>query len=290
MSAPGASPPASRLIGILRPDRLYRDVRDGLALVIRHRRLVLAMASRDLRLRYAGQITGSFWVIGHPMFQMLLFVFVFGVIFKQRVGGTLELPRDYTTYILSGLIPWLAINPAVSASCHSIISNANIVRQFTFETELLPVKDVAISMVFWMVGVAILAVYSVVVDRSLPATYLLLPIVLALHLLLVIGLGWLLASVSVFFRDMKDIVTVLTTAGVYVLPIVYLPQWVPDVFKPVIWLNPFSSVIWAYQDVLYFGRIEHPEAWGVFAAFAVLSFGFGWRVFRRLKPHFGGAL
>lgn len=248
------------------------------------------MASRELRLRYAGQITGSFWIIGHPMFQMLLFVFVFGIVFKQRIGGTFELPRDYTSYILSGLVPWLAINPAVSASCLSIVSNANIVRQFTFETELLPVKDIAISMVFWGVGIAVLAIYSITVDHSLPVTYLLLPVVLALHLLLMIGLGWLLASVSVFFRDLKDIVTVLTSAGVYVLPVVYLPHWVPDLFKPVIWLNPFSSVIWVYQDVLYFGRIEHAAAWVTFAVFALLSFGFGWRVFQRLKPHFGAVL
>ncbi len=275
---------------LVNPVRLARDVADGIRLVLSNRSLIVAMASRELKSRYAGQFTGSFWIVGHPLFQLLLFVFIFGVVFKQRIGGSHELPRDYTTYMLAGLVPWLSLSSLLATACNSVIGNANLVKQFTFKTEILPVKDVAISMIFWMVGISILIVYGLAVDHSLPRTYVLLPILLGLHLLFAIGIAWLLSSVSVFVRDMKDVTTVAITAGIYVLPIVYLPQWVPTLFRPLISLNPFSAMIWVYQDALYFGRIEHPFAWVFFSAMALISFGLGFRIFSRLKTQFGNVL
>lgn len=282
--------PAASAVAKPTPASYVTDILAGVTLILRNRRLLALMAGRDLRARHMGQIAGNFWIIGHPLFQMLLFVFIFSVVFKQKIGGTHELPGDYTSYILSGLVCWLSIVPAISACCVSIIGNAGLVKQFTFDLELLPVKDALLSMVFWFVGIAILAVYTMVVRGSLPLTYLLLPVVLAMHLLLIVGLGWMLAATTVFFRDLKDITAVAIQAGVYVLPIVYLPDWVPALFRPLITANPFSWVIWVYQDTLYFGRIDHPWAWMGFAALSLAVFSLGLRIFRRSKPLFGHVL
>src|ERR1700759_1941038 len=101
--------------------RFARDIVRGLRIVVANRSLIVAMASRELKSRYAGQFTGSFWIVGHPLFQLLLFVFIFGVVFKQRIGGSYELPRDYTTYMLSGLVPWLSFSSLLATACNSVI-------------------------------------------------------------------------------------------------------------------------------------------------------------------------
>jgi lipopolysaccharide transport system permease protein len=233
---------------------------------------------------------GAFWVVGHPLFLMLIYVYMFAVVFQTRIGGTADMPLDYTVYMLSGLVPWLSILPVMTGGCVSILSNVGLVKQFQFEVEVLPVKDVFIAMVFWVVGILIVAVYTLALELKLPWTYVLLPVVLAIHVVLLIGCAWLLSAVSVFFRDLKDIMTVWATLGVYLLPIVYLPQWVPQVFKPIIYSNPLSAVIWIYQDVLFYGRIEHPLAWPVSILFAFFMFTTGHRVFQRLRPMFGNAL
>src|SRR5262249_4088874 len=168
--------------------------------------------------------------------------------------------------------------------------NSNLVKQFTFQTEILPFKDVLISMVFWMVGITITTIYGIAVNRTLPWTYVLLPLVLVLNLFFTIGLGWALSAIGVFVRDMKDIAVVLVTAGIYILPVVYLPSWVPGLFRPFIDFNPLSSLIWVYQDVIYFGRIEHPYAWVVFVAMSLACFSLGYRLFQILKPYFGKVL
>jgi lipopolysaccharide transport system permease protein len=230
------------------------------------------------------------WIIGHPLFQMCLFVFIFAVVFQQKIGGNRELPRDYTTYILTGLVPWLAMVPVFTGACSAIIANSNLIKQFSFEAEVLPIKDVALSMVFWVVGVVLIVVYQLFIYVSLPWTLILLPLVLAMHLATMLGVALLLAAITVFVRDVKDIMVLVVSAGVYVLPIVYLPTWVPPIFRPFLYANPFSYLIWVYQDVFYFGRIEHPASWAISAILSLLSLSIGYRVFHRLQPIFGNAL
>jgi lipopolysaccharide transport system permease protein len=274
----------------LNPRRFAHDFIDAAQLVWRTRALAVAMASRELRTRYVGQFAGAFWIVGHPLFQMIVFVFIFGVVFKQRIGGTHDLPRDYTTYILSGLVPWLTLSAALPGLCAAVFNNANLVKQFTFQTEIFAIKDVLISMVFWSVGITIILIYGIAVNHSLPLSYLLLPVVLVLNVMFSVGLGWILSAVGVFVRDMKDIAVVLVTAGIYVLPVVYLPSWAPKMFQPLINFNPFSSLILVYQDTLYFGRFEHPYAWIFFSAMALSCFVLGFRLFQSLKPYFGKVL
>ena len=275
---------------LLRPTAYVDAFLEGVSLLGRHRKLMIAMVRRELVLRHVNQVMGSFWLIGHPLFLMGLFVFLFGVVFNPKIGQSYELPRDYTVYILSGLVPWLAMVPALTASCNSVTSNAALVKQFVFHLEILPAKDVLTSSVVWVVGIAVITIYTLIEYGSLPWTYVLLPIAATIHLLAIVGLAFLFSALAVFFRDIQDFVNVFANVGVYIAPVTYLPQWVPPVFRPVLYFNPFSYLIWMYQDVLYFGRIEHPAAWAVSAVGAVLAFAFGYRVFRRLKPVFGNAL
>jgi lipopolysaccharide transport system permease protein len=262
----------------------------GAAVVARNFSLASQLAHRDLAARYKGQIVGAVWMVAHPMLLMLIYLFIFGVVFKQKLGGSYDLPRDYTTYILSGLVPWLACVPAFSTTCYSVLGSANLVKQFHFDTAALPLREVVSTFYFWGVGLAFITIYNLAVERSLPWTYILLPVLLLLTFLLVAGLGWIFAAVTVFFRDLKDIIQVLMTMFVYILPIVYLPQWTPPIFQQVITFNPFSYMIWTFQDVFYFGRIAHPGAWIVFPIFALLSFALGHRVFKGFRPYFGNAL
>jgi len=275
---------------LLRPTAYVDAFLEGVSLLGRHRKLMIAMVRRELVLRHVNQVMGSFWLIGHPLFLMALFVFLFGIVFNPKVGGSYELPRDYTVYILSGLVPWLAMVPALTASCNSVVSNASLVKQFVFHLEILPAKDVLTSSVVWVVGIAVITIYTLSEYGTLPWTYVLLPIAAVVHLLAIVGLAFLFSALTVFFRDVQDFVNVFANIGLYIAPVTYLPQWVPPVFRPVLYLNPFSYLIWMYQDVLYFGRIEHPGAWAVSGVGAMLVFAFGYRIFRRLKPSFGNAL
>ena len=259
-------------------------------LLTRHRELMFALARRDVSDRYAGQALGLFWAVAHPLFLMTLYVFIFAFVFKAKVGGTLEMPLDYTSYILSGLIPWMAFQESMNKSCSAITANAGLVKQVVFPIEVLPAKGVLSSLLPQFVSTAILIIYVLVTARHLPATYLLLPVLLSLQLMAMMGVGYLLSAVGTYFRDIKDFVQLFGTAGMYAMPVFYLPGWVPELFKPVLYANPFSYLIWCYQDALYFGKINHPWAWVVNITLSFIVFTLGYRLFRKLKPGFGNAL
>jgi lipopolysaccharide transport system permease protein len=108
--------------------------------------------------------------------------------------------------------------------------------------------------------------------------------------LAMVGIGYVLSSVGAFLRDMKDFVQVFCIVGLYLMPIFYLPQFVPKVFRPILYINPFSYVIWCYQDALYYGRFEHWWAWIIFPVLSICTFYGGYRVFRKLKVILGNVL
>lgn len=259
-------------------------------LLTKYRQLTLEMARRELSDRYAGQFFGAFWTIGHPLTLMLVFVFIFGFVFKMKLGGTHEMPLDYTTYLLSGLIPWLAFAESMSKASSVIVGNANLVKQVVFPIEVLPVKGVIVSIFTQCIFLGLLTVYVLVSQQTLHWTYALIPVLTFLQVLAMIGVSYILSAIGVYFRDVKDFVQVFSTVGVYLMPIFYLPEAVPKVFRVALYANPFSYLIWCYQDVLYFGRFVHGWAWLIFAAMSLGVFVIGYRLFRKLKLMFGNVL
>ena len=264
--------------------------RELFLLLGRHRQVTVEMAKRELTDRYLGQVFGAFWLVGHPLIFLSVYLFIFVFVFKVRIPSTSELSLDYTTYLLSGLIPWLAFQESMNKAGTVIVSNANLVKQVIFPIEILPVKSVITSLLTMVIMCAGLIVYVLLSFHSLPWSYALLPLLFLFQALAMVGVSYVVSSVSVYFRDLKDFVQVFSIIGIYLVPAFYLPQSVPSLVRPLLYLNPFSYLIWCYQDVLYFGRIDHWWAWVVLAAMSLGVFVTGYRVFRKLKGMFGDVL
>lgn len=255
-----------------------------------YRSLLLEQAKRDLFDNHVGQIAGGIWLFLHPIFLMLVYVTIFGIVFKNKIGGTYELPLDYTAYILSGLICWLTTNQVLAKSISALVANRNLIKQVVFPIEVLPVKVVLATFLPFLVMIFIFVIYVSITHGKLSNSYVFIPLLILIQFLWAVGIGFFLASLSVFVKDTKEIVSMFSVVGMFLSPIVYLPEWIPDAFSTVIYVNPFSYLIWCYQDVLYFGRIEHPTAWIVTITLAFLLYLGGMRFFRKLKPYFGDVL
>lgn len=264
---------------------------DGLwGLLTRHRWLIWELTKREHTDRYAGSMLGSLWAVGHPLVMMVVYVIVFSYVFKLKIGGTEELPLDYATYLMAGYLPWMSFQESLNKASSVIGANSNLVKQVVFPIEVLPVKGVLASLVTQLVGTGFLMGYTVLVQRTLPLTYCLIPLVIGVQLLAMIGLSLLLGAIGAYLRDLKELVQVGTVVGVYMLPIFYLPSWVPEILQPLLYLNPFSYMIWCYQDVFYYGRIQHPLAWVLFVVGSLTAVKLGTVVFQRAKVSFGNVL
>jgi lipopolysaccharide transport system permease protein len=256
--------------------------------IVRRRALVLEMARRELTDMHAGQAAGVVWLAVHPLLLFAVYAFLFTVVFRVRIGD--RGPSDYLVYLFAGLAPWLLTQDVMSRAAHVMTSNISIVKKVMFPVEVLVAKTLTSSLAVQLVLICCVLLYIVGARLSVPLTFLILPVLFLLHLMLLWGLSLLLAAMTPYFRDIPELVRVFVTVNIYLMPVMYLPDMVPNSLRFALNVNPFSSLIWCYQDVLYFGAIVHPGAWIMLVFLAVAMLAAGSYVFARLRHHFASVL
>ena len=256
-----------------------------LRVLLGERDLITELVKREFGDRYAGQALGTVWALIHPLFLVCIYVVVFGFVFKVRLPESAGLPADYVIFILAGLAPWLSVAEAANKAGALIISNSSLIRQVTFPLEALPIKAALTTMLSHVVTVGVVVVFSISKTGHVSPYLALLPLLLLLQLSMLLGICFLLSAVTVFFRDLQNVVQMATMVGLYVSPVIYPPDWVAGPVAWVVHANPFSYLAWCYQDVLFYGSIEHPWAWIVCATIAVLAGGGVHPAVRALETH-----
>jgi lipopolysaccharide transport system permease protein len=277
------------LADLIDPRRHWRAYRELGRLLRQRRELAWELTKHEISERYAGQIFGTLWAIGHPLIMVAIYVVVFGRIFVSTAPPDPARP-DQTTFLLAGLVPWVIMSELLGKACQLITGNAAMVKQLVFPIEVLPIKGAMASMISLGVAVAVVVLYALVANGGLLWSYVLLLPVMALQFLLMIGMCYILSAIAPFFRDLKDFITVFLGFALFISPVLYFKVHLPMLFQIAIDLNPFSSMIWVYQDVMWYGEPAHPWAWGVFTALALGSFSLGYRFFAFLKHGFAEIL
>jgi len=267
--------------------KLYKE---SMSLIFDKKNLIIELAKREINDKYVGQVFGRAWALVHPMLIMSIYIFIFVFVFNMKTGGAREVPLDFGTYLISGLVAWLIVMELLSKSTTAIIANASLVKQVVFPLEILPLKTVFSTFLTMGVFVSILFIYVVVFKQTATWMILMLPFLLYMQIIMMIGLAYILSSIGVYFKDIKDMIQMLGTIGVFMLPIMYQPSQLPTYAQPIIYLNPFSYLVFCYQDVFVYGNFEHWYAWIVLFIFSHLVFVFGFSLFRKLKVMFGDVL
>ena len=252
------------------------------------RELVKEMVRRELRDRHAGQTLGVLWAYGHPLLIMLIYTFLFAYVFPTRFAKD-GVALDFSVNVFAGIVPWLAFQDLLSRSPSILLGHANLLKQIVLPTEVLPVKTALASILPYSLGL-LFAVGYAGWHGTLSLLTLTLPFLVICQAAAMIGVAFLLAAVGVFFRDLRELITVFCSVNLFAQPILYNPFATPDWLRWVFAVNPFSYLTWCWQDALFRGEIAHPAAWVVFPACSVLILLAGWNVFGRTRHMFGEAL
>jgi lipopolysaccharide transport system permease protein len=258
--------------------------------VIVNRDLLREMISRDLRASHAGHAFGVFWVYAHPVVVIGTYMLVFGLVLGSRLNVTEQFPGDYTSYILAGLVPWMLTSYLLARGPTVFLTNANLVKQVVFPIEVLLVSTVVVGFVTYSPTFALMLAYKLYVSWMSTTSLVLMPVAICLHFLLAVGIVMALAVLTPFLKDVKELVTVYSSISMYFTPAIYLPSWVPHQLRPLLYLNPFSYVVWVYQDAFFFGALLHPFAWAVVILMTVALFVASFALFRKLKPFLGNVI
>jgi lipopolysaccharide transport system permease protein len=256
-----------------------------------NRELVRELARREVAERYAGTALGSVWAVVTPLLTMAIYVGLFGFVFPTRFGSDGS-PWLGAALILSGLVPWLAVADCATRAPGMLLSHRALVRQVVFPVEVLPAKSVLAALVPQVVGTVVGLAIALLSAGPSPMLAL-LPVLWLAQLALMLGLMLLLATLGVWIRDLREVVSFLANVGLYIAPILLLPQVIDALPRAAAWLiaaNPFSHMVWCFHDAVVHQRFAHPWSWLVFPVFSLAVLAAGARLFTRLKPAMGEAL
>lgn len=248
--------------------------------IFAYREMIFSLVRKDLRGRYKGSVLGFLWTFINPLFQLIIYTFVFSVVLRSDID-------KFYLYLFVALIPWIFFQSAISGGSTSILSQKDLVKKIYFPREVLPISYVCscfMNMLFSFIIIFIVVIFSGV-GINLTAVFC-LPIIMLVEFIMCLGAAMIASAVTVFFRDMEHILSIVTMAWLYLTPILYSTDMIPDKLKPIYSFNPMTPVVDAYRDILYYRSVPSLSTllWAFALGVAVLLIGC--LVFGKLKKHF----
>ncbi|MEW6364092.1 MAG: ABC transporter permease [Acidobacteriota bacterium] len=258
----------------------------NLATLLRYRVLLQTLVSRELKGRYRGSFFGFLWSFFNPLLLMVVYSLVFSYILKQRDPET----TPYALFLFCGLLPWTWFSSSILEASNSLMVNAGLIKKILFPAEVLPLVNILANLVHFLLGLPILLIFVLYYQHHLTVYFLCLPIVLLVQLIFTAGLGFLVAALSVHFRDLQNILANLLTLWFFATPIIY-PMTFPGVresttFKTVLNLNPVTHLMEGYQSTIFYGRMFDVRALGITLLVSLALFLLGYYVFDALRDSY----
>jgi lipopolysaccharide transport system permease protein len=257
--------------------------------------LLRTLVIRDLEARYKGSVLGNLWPLVNQLFQLLIYTYVFAIVLKVKLQDQITgLPDNHLTFglwLFAGLLPWSTFSGGLMQAASSVIGQTNLVKKVVFPLALLPLVPVLSTFVESTLGLMALITLLVLLTQTIHPTIALLPLIWLPQLLFTAGLGYLVAGLTVFLRDIPQTVGLGLNLWFYLTPLVYPISKIPQVFQMwVLILNPIAAIAEIYRDLILVGEVRHWPEWGLIWGISVLVFYGGFLVYQRLRPAFADVL
>ncbi len=245
-----------------------------------YREMIVGLVKKDLRGRYKGSVLGFLWTFINPLLQLLVYTMVFSVIMKNGID-------KYYIFLFVALVPWMFFSACVTGGSTSVLDAGNMVKKIYFPREVLPISYVTSAFVNMIL--CFLVVFAVLIFTGYGISIkaiLFLPIIMIVEYILALGIALIASALTVYFRDLAYILGIITMAWQYLTPVLYSVDMVPEELKFICNLNPMTSIIVAYRDILYYKEIPQLSTLLVAVGVGIVSVCLGYVIFRKLQKGF----
>lgn len=251
--------------------------------LFKHRELIASLVARDIRSRYKQSVLGVAWALITPIVMTLVSTVVFSYILKVKT----DMPNvPYPVFFYVAMLPWTFFSHSITQGAECLVMNFNLITKIYFPREVFPISAVLGKTVDLALGILVLIplflIYRVDVSWT---TLLVIPIMIA-QLCLTLGIVFILASINLFYRDIRHVVPLLTQVWMYMTPIIYPLNIVPEKIRFIYMLNPMAPIIDAYRTVVLKGQQPEWIYLGIAMAVSVAVLALGYRTFKKLEPAF----
>jgi len=266
--------------------RFFRNLKE----LYKYRVLIQNLVGRELKARYRGTVLGFLWSFFNPLLLMIVYTVVFGFIIRPRDPAFNQSPWLYALFLFCGILPWVWFSSSSLESANVLMIHGNLIKKILFPAEILPIVTVTSNFVHFSFGLPILLVFILIFGKGYTAYILLLPLVILVQYVFTLGFSLLIASLTVHFRDIKDILSNWLTFWFFATPIVYPMSFETirssSLLQTFLNLNPMTHIMQGYQNCLFFGSMLRWKRLGVTFLVALILFFIGSTVFDRLRDSF----
>ena len=248
--------------------------------VFRYRELIRNLVLKDLKLKYRDSVLGFLWSLANPLLLILVYSFVFGHLFT---GG----PPNLVYFLMVGILPWNFFAQSLMMSTGSILDNGNLIRKVALPMEVFPVATVLFNLAQYLLALIVFFPMALLFFKvSVAWSWLAFVPILVLQILFTVGMCFIVSTATVFYRDVRHFTEILLMLLFWLTPIIYDIRTVSDSLKTVLYMNPLSYFILAYQDVLYRNVFLSLDRLIVLLILTFLSLGLGYSLFLICKVRF----
>lgn len=256
--------------------KLFKDL-------YQYRELLKSNIKKEIRGKYKGAWLGVVWSYLNPLLMLIVYSVVFSKIMRIQIP-------NYTMFLFTALIPWTFFTTTVSQGAFSIIANGNILKKVYFPREIIPISIVTSNVITFLISCIIMFIFIIVTGLGFSWYALFFPLILISQYILLMGITFVLSSITVYIRDVEHIITVLLMVMFYGTPIVYSMDMVPASMKGILLLNPMTPIINSYRDVLFYKQMPNLLSMGIIVIISIIVFIFGLFIFRKLQRGFAEEL
>lgn len=241
--------------------------------------LVRELVMRDLRLKYRRSVLGYLWSLLNPLLMMAIMTVVFSYMFR------FDIP-NFPLYLICGQTLFNFFNEATNMAMFSVIQNAALIKKVYIPKYIFPISKVFSSFVTMSFSLVAIVIVMIATGATFHASILLFWIPIMLLLIFSCGVGMILSALAVQFRDVTHLYSVLTMAWMYLTPIFYPIDQIPDQVAAVIRCNPLYMYITIFRNLVLYGVVPPIGEWLQGMTIAVVSLMVGVVIFRKMQKNF----
>ena len=245
-----------------------------------YRQMIFSLVKKDLRGRYKGSVLGFMWTFINPLLQLVIYTIVFSFIMRSGI-------MDFYMFLFVALVPWIFFSSCLTGGASVIVSNQDMVKKIYFPRIVLPMSFATscfVNMLFCFIvifGVIIITGYGV---NFIALLYL--PLIMIIEYVLSLGITLIASACTVYLRDLEHILGLMSMMWMYLTPVVYPTDWVPEKYQSLYHLNPMVSIITAYREILYYKRVPRLDTLALAVFMGVIVVIIGYFVFEKLQKGF----
>lgn len=241
--------------------------------------LLYELVARDVKIKYRKSVLGVLWTLLNPLLMMIILSIVFSNLFRFDV-------ENYSLYLLAGQIIFNFYNESTSGSMTSILGNASLIKKVYIPKYLFVVSRISSSVINIMSSFCALIIVMLFTRAELHFTMFLAIIPLLYLFIFSLGIGLILAALTVKFRDVLHLYAVFLTALMYLTPVIYPMSMLPGWVHAIVSINPLTGILTMFRNVVIYNTLPTMAEWIGSGVTVLLALALGLFVFYKQQDDF----